>query len=315
MSDRALPNDAQLAELIDLGIDHLYATRLSAFLDVPTIMKGVDEVVKPDVIARLQTRFLVPGRARVLAAMRASSVTLGDWLPDDAKAKIEEALAEPKPIPQAIIDEVVNSEKIRDDVRALLTDTISGFVQKAANVGDAATGGVGSVLGKSPLGGFAAAGKNLLGGLGEGIQKQLQGRVREFVDGSVAAVQQKIGDKLASEETAKAMGQRAKLGFRRALTRTEADVEKLVQQGTPERFDPLVPGIVAHNAARAALRDAVTSELTAVLAELETQTIGELLADAGLAALVRETLRTRGLPIAKTFVATPGFAKVWATLG
>ena len=315
MTDRVLPNDEQLLSLIDLGFEHLCATRVGAFIDAPTIMRGVDEVTKPARIARLQTRFIIPGRDRALATMRASGVLLGAWLPEDAKAKIEEALLEPKPVPKAIIDDVMTSEKIRDDVRALLNDTISGFVQKAANVGDAATGGVGAVLGKSPLGGFAAAAKNLAGGLGEGFQKQLQSRVRDFVDGSVAAVQQKIGEKLASEDTAKAIGVRAKVGFRSALERSEADIAKLIEQGDVARYDALVPGIVAHNAARAALRDAVVAEIAVVLAELDTQTIGEILDELGLRALVHETLRTRSLPIAKAFVATPGFASFWNAFG
>jgi hypothetical protein len=310
MTERTLPNEEQLKAVIELGFDHLCAQRISAFLDPETILRGVDEVVKPARIAKLQARFIIPGRKRTLDALRASEITLGAWIPDDARAEIEAALGEPKPVPQDIIDDIVTSEKIRDDVRALLNDTISGFVSKAASVSDAATGGM---LGKSPLGGFAAAGKNLLGGLGEGIQKQLQGRVRDFVDGSVAAVQQKIGDKLASEETAKAMGARAKLGFTRALTRTEADVAKLVEQGTPERFDGVAPSIVAHNAARPALREAVRAELAAVLAELEKQTIGEALRELGLYDLVKQTLTERGLVIAKGFVETPGFGAVWKT--
>lgn len=310
MTDRTLPNDEQLKAVIELGFEHLCAQRIGAFLDPDVILLGVDEVVKPERIAKLQARFIIPGRKRTLDALRASEIKLGAWIPEDAQKQIEDALAEPKPVPQDIIDDITSSEKIRDDVRALLNDTLSGFVQKAANVGDAATGGM---LGKSPLGGFAAAGKNLLGGLGEGIQKQLQGRVRDFVDGSVAAVQQKIGEKLASEETAKAMGARAKVGFRRALERTESDVAKLVEQGTPERFDAVVPSIVAHNAARVALRDAVRAELAAVLAELEKQTIGEVLDDLGLRALVKKTLTERGLVIARTFIATPGFAEVWKT--
>jgi hypothetical protein len=68
---------------------------------------------------------------------------------------------------------------------------------------------------------------------------------------------------------------------------------------------------VQHNAARVELREAVKGEVAAVLAELETQTLGELLDELGLRAWAREGSARAGVPVLRGFFATEGFGAWW----
>jgi hypothetical protein len=75
-----------------------------------------------------------------------------------------------------------------------------------------------------------------------------------------------------------------------------------------DALDAMLPSLIAHNLARAELRAAVRDELAAVVAELSTQTIGELLDELGLRAQAAEAVRVHGLPLARAFAQTPEFA-------
>jgi hypothetical protein len=205
----------------------------------------------------------------------------------------------------------VASERVRDEVKSMLHDTLTGFVSKAtAGLGEATPQAVGGAIGRLTKN-FAAAGKGLLGGLGDTIQKQLQERVRDFVDGSVSAIQRRIADKLTSDETSAQMGKRRKDAFLKALAWDEAKIARWLEKQQDDRVDAMIPAIVQHNAARVELREAVKGEVAAVLAELETQTLGELLDELGLRAWAREGSARAGVPVLRGFFATEGFGAWW----
>jgi hypothetical protein len=156
-----------------------------------------------------------------------------------------------------------------------------------------------------------AAGRRILRGLDTEIQKQLQDKIREFVDTSVSALQVKIADRIASEETGKALGQRRRKGLERLLERTDAQAAKFFRKAPFAEIDAVIPKIVAHNLARAEVREAVVAEVRAVIEELSSQTIGEVLDEAGLRELSRKALLERGLPLARELVASDRFSKWW----
>jgi hypothetical protein len=64
----------------------------------------------------------------------------------------------------------------------------------------------------------------------------------------------------------------------------------------------MVPAIVAHNLARAEFRHAMTAEIDAVLADLERNTVGELLDELGLRETVQKWFHERATPIVRAFI-------------
>ncbi|MCS6899935.1 MAG: hypothetical protein RMJ98_10520 [Myxococcales bacterium] len=304
-------SDEQLLALSYLAFDHLCQQRVSHFLSTEQILEAIDKGCEPERVKKFQQRFVRPQRARLLEWAKHSKVKLKDWLPEQVRDEIAAMLGQPAPLPKSWVEDAVASERVREEVKAMLHDTLTSFVSKAtAGLGEAAPPAVGGAIGRLTKN-FAAASKGLLGGLGHTLQKQLQEKVRDFVDGSVAAIQRRIADKLTSDETAIQMGKRRKKAFLQALEWDEAQMARWMEQQPSNRIDALLPILVQHNAARAELREAVKSEVAAVLAELETQTLGELLDELGLRAWAREGSARAGVPWLRGFFATEGFVAWW----
>lgn len=304
-------DDAALTALLDLGFEFGCQKRLGDLVDVARILEGIDLVASPERLARLHQRIVAPQRGRLLARAKASDVELGAWIPAMAVEPIADLLGAPVPLPPKMVDDMVASEQVRDEVRAMLSDTLSGFVKKA--FGGESSGGaptLGSMLGRGART-FGALGKGLLGGLGDELQRQLQDKVRDFVDGSVAALQERIAKKLKSEETAKALAKRRRAGFLKLLKKKESEAVAPLADVPFPAIDALVPLLVHHNLGRAELRAVVGEEVAAVVAELSTQTIGELLDELGLRAHAKATLHATLLPIVREVVATEPFGAWW----
>lgn len=293
-------DDAALTQFLELSFDALCTRRVSDLVSVEAIMAGVDDVTAKERVARFHARFVVPSRERLLARGKTSAVKLGAWLPKPASDKIAAALAAPYHLPRSVIDDLATSDEVKQEVRAMLEQAILGFLKKGE---------------KSPIGlgarAVAQMGKGLLGGIGEGIQKQVQERVRDFVDAQVGSMQERLAKKLASEETARSLGRVRKKWFLSALEKSEKELSPTVHQIPFALLDALVPEVVRHNATRAEVREAVTVEVKRALDELSTQTVGELLDELGLRQRVRAEVRDRGLPLARDLVATEAFRAFW----
>jgi hypothetical protein len=152
--------------------------------------------------------------------------------------------------------------------------------------------------------GAKAAGK-MLGGVGEEIQRQLMDRVGDFVDGAMSNVQQRIAERLKSEETAKALGRRWGAGVAKALDGTEAQGAKRLRRVAWAEVDAMAPAVVAHNAQRAPLRAAIAEELVALAADLEGETVGSLLDGLGL----RETMHAQWRKVGGAMMAGSGWRR------
>ncbi len=312
-------DDVALTELLDLSYDFFCTRRVGELIEVDRLLAAIDETVTEPRVARFQERFLGPARERLLARANASSILLGAWLPEEAKTKIADLLGAPMPIPKQFIDEAVANEKVRDQIRDMLRDTLTSFVSKVTGSGAQGGGGGGGagLMGAIGFGAraFGAAGKSLLGGLGDEIQKQMQDRVRDFVDGAVAGVQDRIAKRLADPKTAEDLGKRRKKGFLKLLEKTEAEAAKTIAKAPFAQIDPLVPSIVVHNVKRSELRAVVKAEIEAVLAELQKDTIGGLLDEAGAREIVRVSLHQHALPLMRELCRTPMFEAWWSARG
>lgn len=279
-------DDEAVAELVDRAWVFVCARRVSDFVDLPGIMAGVDATVTPDRVGRFVARFVAPARDRLLARFRGSQLRLGVWLPDATRDALAQLLREPVVIPKQVIDEFVASDEVRDQVREVLQEAISGILAKAM---------------KSPLG----LGARLLGGMGDKIAAQLEERIVQFLDIGVGIAQRRLAVRLASPETARALGKRRRRGFLALLKRKEGESADWIARVPHALLDAMTPAIVTHNVTRPEVRDLLQTEIAAVLDELANQTIGELLDDFGLRDLARADFRQRGFVLVREFLASP----------
>ena len=300
-------DDSSLLELLDLAFDALCESRVSDWVDPDRVLAAVDLASTPERVTGLHARLLAPLRTRLLARAAKSDIKLGAWLPAEATASLTKLLGQPVHLPRKAIDELVASEQVRETVRTTLQETLSSLVSKvlAGAPGGSVTGGLRDAL---SWGAKAAAGvgKGILGGLGGGLQD----RVREVIDGSMAMVQRRIAERLASEETARALGARRQKVFLTTLEKTEAEAARVLSGVPHEHLDALGPQVLAHNLARPEVREGLKAELQAVLEELSRHTVGELLDQAGLRDATRQWLHAHGLPFARTLAGSSA-VKVW----
>ncbi len=295
-------DDLALTRFLDAAFAFVCQRRVAEFVDVDRLLAAVDTAAEPSRVARLVARFGAPARARVLERLRASSLPLGVWLPDPVRDALVAMLGQPAPIPRALVDKVVADEHVRDSARAMLQEALSSFIHKAFSV----TPGGRGLRGMIGFGARAAGG--LFGGIGGEIQRHLEERVRDFVDGGVTMLQQRVAQKLTSEDTARQLGKRRRAVFRDMLSHPESEIARFVRKTPWDALEAMVPAIVTHNLGRAELRAALRAEIVAVVEELSRQTVGELLDELGLRAQMSEAVRAHGLPLARAFVASPEFA-------
>jgi hypothetical protein len=299
-------NEEAIAQIVDAGFEFLCERRVAELIDVERVLAAADAVASEPRLTGLLQRFAVPARKRLVESAKKSTLLLGVWLPDAARDAIATLLGMPAPIPRPLVDKVVADEHVRESARAMLHETMTSFIHKAFAV----TPGGRGLRGMIGLGARAAGG--LFGGLGDELQRQLEERVRDFVDGGVQMMQQRVAQRLVSEDTARLLGKRRRAIFLDLLKRPESDVAPLVERVPWMMIDALVPSLVTHNLARPELRAAVREEIGAVIAELSTQTIGELLDELGLREIARDGARAHLVPLAQAFVASTHFQR---TLG
>ncbi len=304
-------DDTLLTELIDLAFDHACARPVADFVDLEQVLPTLDALTEPARAARWQARLVVPMRARLLERASKSAVTLGAWLPADITEALRGRLGQPRPIPRAWIDELVGSERVREAVRAMLSESLTSFVQKASSaLSDNKAAGSGGLRGA--LGWGAKAAGAVIGGIGEEVQQRLQDRVRDYVDVAVGTVQSRIAERLRSEETAKAIGRRRLKVFEKALATTEAEATKNAAKAPWAELDADGPRVVAHNLARAEVREAIRAEAEAALKELSGDTLGAVLDDLGLKDAARAHAHRVALPGLRDMAASPAFGDWWA---
>lgn len=308
-------DDHALASLLDLLFDHTCARPVSDFIDADRVLAILDEVATVERITQVRARFVKPLSDRLLERALGSELLVATWLPEAQAARLTELSGKPARIPKKVIDEVIANEKVRDEVRTTLSETLTSFIRKAsAPVSGPATSGLRGALGFGARA-VASAGKGLLGGIGDELQRQLQDRVRDFVDASVEAIQERIARKLGSDETAAALGKRRRKWVAETLARTEKQVASQILASRIEELEAMVPALIAHNVKRAEVRAAITDETRAWVEEASKQSIGELLDEYGIKEHARAALHAHGLPFARALCATPSFSAWWAEHG
>ncbi len=292
---------AVIDRLIGSFFDFLCERRVAELVDTAQVLAAIDTVSTPDRIGRLITRFVAPSRQRLLARAQASALLFGVWLPEPVKQAIADFLGRPVRIPKKLIDEFVKSEKVRDQVRTTMQEAITSVMKPGSS-------GLRGVIGMGARA-AGAAGRGLFGGLGAEVQKQFEERIKDVVDGGVGLVQKRIAERLASEETARSLGKRRKQAFLDLQQRSEKEAGEFLAQLAYSLIDGLAPVVVPYNLQRAEVRDAVRAEVEAVLTDLSTQTIGQLLDDLGLREQVKQGLRDKLGPLIGAYVASPYFMR------
>ena len=263
--------------------DAVCARPVSELLDADRALAALDAGLAPDRVRHWATTLWIPMRERVIARMAGSEAKLGAWLPEGRRKELLERAGRPAPLPKPMVDELVGSEKMREAVRGMINDTLTTFIQKSsgalADVGKGSSGG-GALRGAFGLGARMAG--SVIGNVGELVQPILMNAVKDQLDGAVSNVQTRIGERLRSDETAKALGKRRGKAVERLLETTEARAVRDASKVPWAEVDAGAPAFFAHNLARPELRAALREDVAWVAETLKGETVGSLLDAMGL---------------------------------
>ncbi|MBL8603388.1 MAG: hypothetical protein JNK72_15795 [Myxococcales bacterium] len=291
--------DEALALVLREAFAAVCETPIEALVVLDDLMLALDTLAAPERVSRWNDRVWNPLRNRLVERASVSEVRLGDWAPEGVIAWSRKRAAAPLHLPRRHVEAAVGSEKMREATRQMVVDALTSFVQKATSVvGERAPSqGGGGLFGALRQGAKTAG--SVLGGLTEGFQQQLLERVRDQADGLVAMIQQKIVERVTSDETAKQLGKRRAALFEKLIETTEKQAVVNVLKAPWSDIDQATPLVLAHNLARAPLRAVIREETLAVLKALEGETVGSLLRDAGLDALAEAHWVRLGMPVAR----------------
>lgn len=305
------PSDDDVLALCDLIFDALCERPLGDLLDVDRSLAAIDAMAEPARTAHWIERLWSPMRERVVARLGASEITLGAWIPEARRAKMLARAGGPAPIPRSIVEEVVGSERVREAVRGMINDTLTGFIQKASGaLSDVGKGSAGSGGLRGAFGIGARVAGSMMAGLGEEVQSRLMDRVRDHLDGAVATVQTRIGERLRSEETAKALGKRRQQAVEKLLGTTEQRAVRDASKVDWAEINGAIPEIIAHNLGREALRAGLREDLGWIFEQFRDETLGGLLAQLGLRDPGREAFRATVAPTVRTLMGREAF-RTW----
>lgn len=269
--------------------DAVCAQPVSPLIDADRALRALDAGLTPERVRAWSARLWVPMRERVIARMAGSSARLGAWLPEARRTELLARANAPAPLPKSMVDELVGSEKMREAVRGMINDTLTTFIQKASgalsDIGKGAQGG-GALRGAFGLGARVAG--SVIGNVGDLAQPVLMSAVKDQLDGAVANVQARIGERLRSEETAKALGRRRGRALEKLLETTEARAVRDASKVPWAELDAGAPAFFTHNLQRPELRDALRDDVRWLAEALAGETIGSLLDAMGLRDHARE---------------------------
>lgn len=259
-----------LGRLAELAVDELLARPLPELVSRDELMEALDAALAPELTTAVIGRYLRPAAARERQRGAESGERVGAIVPAALTPKILDVARAPFPLNPDIIEDFVDQGAVRTMLGAVVREAIVGFVGRSKMAG---LGGAASLVG--------SIGKGLLGGMGRGIEQQLERAVSDFIDQSMARLTRKVVELAVSERGQALQGEmRADLAARALKSRLSLYYEELAKL-PDEQIWALVPPILAHNVAREPLRGAIEKEIDLALTAEAGRPAQELLQELG----------------------------------
>ena len=293
-----------LGQLARLSVDEVLARRVDELVTPETLLEAMDACwADEQVNAAAIQRYLKPGAERERARAAASQERVAVCLPEATADELIRLLQEPFPMDPEIVQELVDQKAVRSMLGSVLREAIVGFVSRSKKVPglSSATDLVGA-LGRR-------ASKGILGGVGRGIERQLDKHVTEFVDQSMARLTRKLADLVLSDKGQRLLGNmRANLARKALKTRVAFYYDEAAKVPADEAW-ALVPPILAHNLARPEIREALLGEVKASLERDGALTAAQLLRELGSEQQVRLLAQRAVAEAGQHVVGSPAFGQ------
>lgn len=309
-------------ELLRIGFDALAAVPLQKLATAASLAPLIYSALAHDNAARIGTRHVVPGIARVGAGLREAEERVGDTLSARAEARLRAIVHSGQAPRFAWLKGAFAPEDVRDLLAPVIQQMLIQFATKlplsgllagaaGAGGGGGAISGLVGRIGKQvqkSAGQVAEVGKSVMSGLSIDLDRRLQGVARDFSQTASAEFRVALAARLRTPEGA-AIAQRMR---DRALehvlaTPLDAVMQDALRLPLPE-VAALTHEILDHLRDQPLFRSLLEQEIAATIEAFEGRSLADLLSEAGLLDEARALASTAVAPGLRALVASEPFA-------
>lgn len=306
----ALADGAAAEALAALLIDFVLDQPTSTIVTPAHLLADLDKALDERLTERNVKAHLRPFIDREIARAKTRGDTVGDWFTAEAKAELRALAARPIEIPRETVSRWVKRDEVRRMVRAAVQDTLESFID-TVKPGGAGGGTVGAV-GRKAFGFASRASGGVLGSIGNQIEGQLKRAVNGFLANNLEGILDKVVLTATSDDTKQRISKEAVRTFDRAMRLTGAEVAGHAEKLPWDDLLEALPGQLAHNLNREAIRDGITAEVEAFLAvDGDTPFRGMFADEAAVDAWKAEAVPMVA-PLLAQFWGSPGAVAWWA---
>lgn len=311
-------------ELVAALLDHLFAQKLRDLVDFERARSIATRSLTKSNLDRIFERHVIPGYARYIAAINASTETVGAFVPDSARDEIVAVIQKSK-IPRGKwTDGAVDKALIRKLFAPVWMNLLLAFAKRLPLPGiggggekSGSSGGVGR--GVSGIAGritrtatkqaerLVDAGKSVMGGIGSEVERRLQGAAKEFSESAEEVFREALQDRLKSKEGREIVGQISRQVTDHVLVTKLSEIHADASRLPMEDILKIAPSVVSHSAPRTFVERLVRGEIDAFLAVEGDRPLGEVLDELGVRDDVRAAVVGHASSLARGFFATPAF--------
>ena len=277
LTDERARND--FSRSLEAGYDHVLERPLRELVDGASLVPRLEKTLKEPVIRGFLSPIVRELHRRARGALRAEEATLGAFVPEAARKAIDELLARPDLIPEALVRRVVDDEITEEIMRDVIYDALVEF-NDSVNPFFAEWGLPALIKRFLPIGSGALL--KSMSTLRAEFDKRLEPEMRKFLLGFSRKAKGKLADfivtnaadpkMLALRKTIIAFFYESSLA---ALTET---VDDDAQMALDEAMEGIVLATLAHEQPRARL----AAELTQLLEDHGDEPLGAWLARIGV---------------------------------
>ncbi|HEX6241452.1 MAG TPA: hypothetical protein VFZ61_11180 [Polyangiales bacterium] len=304
------------AELLRMGFDALAAEPLATLTAPPVLARTICEALTHANVERVATRHVVPGVARVTAALSPRPEALRAQLTPAAQASLRKLLTHQPPPKLRWLRNAIDPEDFRQLLAPVVQQVLLQFTTKlpiftpGQGAGGGGLGGLVGMLGKQvqkSAGQLADVGRSVMSGLGGEFEKRVQAVARDFSQAATGEFRSALIDRLNSDE-----GRQIAARIRDRVAEQVLDA-RLGEVADDVGMLPIAEGarfsaeLLAQLAATPWFEQLLETEIAGVLEELGPRSLAELLTEAGLLESARAQIGAAVEPGLTKLVASDAF--------
>ncbi len=297
--------------LAEVAVDFLLDQPVGRLVRAEAVLPTLDRLLDERLVERAAGAHMRPFIDREIARAKVRGDVVGDWLTAEAQAELRSLAARPIKIERRVVERVVKQPQVKELIRQVVRDTLERFVETIKTGGDDA-GAVGS-LGRKAFGFANRATAGVLGAVGGAVEAKLTSALNAFVANNLDGVLDKVVAVATSPDTARQISKGATHVFDEAMRFPGEKVAKHAETlPWSDLLEPL-PGLLAHNLGRDALRRGIVEEVEAALKVEGAQPLRALWADEAAVAAAKADAVAVFAPLFVDFANHPGYLAWLAT--